>query len=472
MSGMSSRPGPNARTVRPNVSQDAVLVIPGIMGSTLRDTASGMTLWGFDRLRSYARMWCRSQSSLATLMVTDDEREGRYGRIAATGLLKFPAYAPFLHGFEPYTTLLRRLRDVVADPAAIGEFAYDWRLPVEYNARLLASAARAHLDGWRAHPGHHEMLRQRPHLRPARMVLVAHSMGGLLVRGLPPDSDLDIRAIVTLGTPFDGAAKAALMLNSGCDAPIPLPRRQLRDLAATLPGVHDLLPAYRCLDDGEHDPRRLTPTDVAAIGGDATLAAASFDLHRRTSTRPLAGHHAVIGTSQSTVQSLSLRDGILTGRLHTFALDPAGDVERDQHGILVRFDDFGDGTVPRNSATLGSPATLPQQHGALAQTSEAIETVCNVITERATDAPRLGDSELGLDVPDVVTPGREWAAAVTGVEGPNDASCVVSDEQGRPIDHPPLHRRDGVWQATIVLPEPGIYRVILNGGGTSAITNL
>ncbi len=458
------------RTVRRNVSPDAVLVIPGIMGSTLK-TATGTPLWGFERLRSYARMWSRGNSSLAELALTDDEREGRYGRITATGLLKLPAYAPFLKGSEPYTTLVAGLRTVVADPAAIGEFAYDWRLPVEYNARLLAAAARQHLDAWRAHQADWN---PRP-ARPARLVLVAHSMGGLLVRALPDASELDIRATVTLGTPFDGAATAALILNTGRGAPIPLPRGRLRDLATTLPGLHDLLPAYRCLDDAEHDPCRLAPADVAAIGGDTELATASFEFHRRTSTRPLVGHHQVIGASQPTVQSLHLRDGVLTGHHHTFRLDTAGVFERDPHGILVRVDDFGDGTVPRNSATLGGPrpATLPQQHGALSQTSEAIQMVCDVINERDPDAPRLGgDSELGLDVPDVVAPGREWAAVVAGIEGPNDASCVVADEHGRPIDHPPLHRRDGVWQATVVLPEPGIYRVALDGGGTSPITQL
>jgi hypothetical protein len=65
-------------------------------------------------------------------------------------------------------------------------------------------------------------------------------MGGLLTRTLP--NDLDIRATVTLATPFDGAAKAALILNTGRGTPLLLPRERLRAMAKTLPGLHDLLP--------------------------------------------------------------------------------------------------------------------------------------------------------------------------------------------------------------------------------------
>jgi pimeloyl-ACP methyl ester carboxylesterase len=474
MSIISRRPVLVGQTVRRNVSQDAVVVVPGIMGSTLMTTERG--LWGFERLSWYARLWSRRHSSLAELALTEDERNGRYGRIKATGLLKLPAYAPFLNGFEPYTKLINGIKNVVADSAAILEFAYDWRLPVEYNASLLANAAHDHLQTWRRSAAYQDMVSQLPHLRPARLVLVAHSMGGLLVRALPVVSDLtlDIRATVTLGTPFDGAAQAAVILNRGDDAPVPLPRQQLRNLAATLPGLHDLLPAYRCVDDGENDPHCISTADIAALGGDLELAVEASEFYRRTSSTQLISHQALVGTAQRTIQSLSLRDGVVIEHHHTFRLGTDGDFVRDLHGVLVRDDEGGDATVPRNSATLSGmrPATLPQQHGALAQTPEAIQLVCDVITERDYDAPRLGGGELGLAVPDVVKPTLEWAAIVNGVSSPNDASCVVADEHARPIDHPPLHRQDGVWQATIVLPKPGIYRVTLEGGSTSAITQL
>ncbi|MGH3625402.1 MAG: hypothetical protein ACRDQ5_27080, partial [Sciscionella sp.] len=202
----------------PDVSQDAVVVIPGIMGSTLVDTVTGDTLWGLDRLGWYRQAWTSGESLRAL-----GNREP--GRIVARGLLRFPAWAP-LGNFEPYTTLIRGLHTMVAHPDAVLEFGYDWRLPVLDNARLLARAAHAHLTAWRAHPTHDHARRISPDERPAQLVLVAHSMGGLLARALPlvegtndshgdvPALTPDIRATITLGTPFEGAAKVAVILGT------------------------------------------------------------------------------------------------------------------------------------------------------------------------------------------------------------------------------------------------------------------
>ena len=49
-------PRPVGARVTPNVSQDAVVVVPGIMGSALRDTTTGRPLWGL-RPDWYARTW-------------------------------------------------------------------------------------------------------------------------------------------------------------------------------------------------------------------------------------------------------------------------------------------------------------------------------------------------------------------------------------------------------------------------------
>ena len=60
-------------------------------------------------------------------------------------------------------------------------------------------------------------------------------------------------------------------------------------MAKTLPGLHDLLPTYRCLDDvdGDTEPVRLTPELVAEIGGDPELATASFAWHAQVgASRP------------------------------------------------------------------------------------------------------------------------------------------------------------------------------------------
>jgi hypothetical protein len=125
-----------------------------------------------------------------------------------------------------------------------------------------------------------------------------------------------IRATVTLDTPFYGAAKATSLLNTGRGAPIPLAARRplktalrraadegLRRLVSTLPGVHDLLPVYNGLAEGETS-RRLTPADIEALGGDRDLAAQTIAWQASMEQVRLNQHCAVVGVEQPTAQSL------------------------------------------------------------------------------------------------------------------------------------------------------------------------
>ncbi|WP_214404027.1 lipase/acyltransferase domain-containing protein [Pseudonocardia lacus] len=459
------------QTVRGPVSPDAVVVIPGIMGSALCE--GDEVLWGMHRLGWYRQAW-RHPSSLARLALTDAEREGDYSRVRPAGLLRAPAFAPFLRGIEPYGGLVNAITEVVADPAAVLEFAYDWRLPVTHNAALLHTAAAEHLDTWRNHPTYEEMRRALPDTREPQLVLVAHSMGGLLVRALP--SGLDIRATTTLGTPFDGAAKAAVILNAGRGAPVPLPRTILRELAATLPGLHDLLPVYRCVDDldGDGDPRRLTPVDVEALGGDRELAAASTTMHTATADNPLPDHYAMIGVRQPTPATLTLRDGVVDAHQHTFRAR-GGVFDRDADGVLVRYLEHGDGTVPLNSAHPRGgprPTSITQQHGPLASCREVCEAVQAVLLERAPDEDRLGSDEVGVDLPDLVDAGTEFDIALTWIDGPTDAIITVQDETGHMVDHPTIYRAAGGWRAEVRPLPAGIHRITVTPGGTSPISQL
>lgn len=464
----------------PDTSHDAVVIVPGLMGSALADAETGRPLWGFTDLSWYVRAWTTG-AGLAALRLTDAEREGRYGRVKATGLLRMPAYARIFAGFEPYTKLVDRLRAAAAHPAAVLEFPYDWRLPVAHNGRLLAEAAAAHLERWRSHPAHDAARRRHPTGRPAQLVVVAHSMGGLLARylSLIPGATENVRATVTLGTPFYGSAKAAVLLNTGRGAPLPARRpllatlRQdadagLRALAATLPGIHDLLPTYRCLDAGT-SARRLTTADIVLLGGDRELAEASRLLHERLASAPLVGHRAVVGVAQPTPQSVTIQDGVVAAHRYT--------CEGEADGPPSRVDRAGDATVYRESASLAGAAHtyLPQQHGSLARTDEAIACAVHIFTERDPDAfgPPLGAGEIGLDLPDMVFVGDEWTAVVTGVSRPGAARCFVRDAAtGRLVDLPPLEVRDGALVARPRLPRPGLYAVEVAGSAGSPVSQL
>lgn len=110
---------------------DAVIIVPGIMGSALRDVESGKQLWGVRRLFEYsARMHGRRLRELA---VSDEERTGRTGRVEPTGLLNIAESMPGLGQAQPYNHLVSELRDEALHRSAVLAFPYDWRLSVEHN---------------------------------------------------------------------------------------------------------------------------------------------------------------------------------------------------------------------------------------------------------------------------------------------------------------------------------------------------
>jgi pimeloyl-ACP methyl ester carboxylesterase len=447
------------------VCRDAVIVVPGIMGSELVDDATGTLLWGLRDPLWYVRAWT-SGSPLRALRLTDDERVGEYGRVRATRLVRFPAWAPMVQGIEPYTRLLDGIRQVVVHEAAIMEFAYDWRLPVSFNGSLLAEAMQRHLTEWRQHPAQVAARQDDVNQDEPKVVIVAHSMGGLVAQhmALVPGAVEAVRAVATLGTPFYGAVKAALMLNSGSGFPIPISRARLQNLAIGLPGIYDLLPMQRCIDNGT-EARSLTANDIAGIGGDAQLADESIRRHQSRAGAELPGHVRVVGAHQPTLQSLTIQGSVAIG--HSYSCRPA------RNGI-IRVDLAGDGTVPRDSAETGSGAATPlaQTHGALAKTNEAILVITDMLTRRET-GPWLGAGEIGLEVPDVVTISSPFDVLVSGIDHPRDANCRVIDANtGRQVGAPPLRRSAGQIVAQPRIESPGLYRIEVAGGGVSPVSQM
>lgn len=355
-------------------------------------------------------------------------------------MLRVPAFLPGLHGIEPYTALLRRLSDEVAiDPRAVGEFAYDWRLSVEHNGKLLARRCSEHLDHWRA------VVTSAGYADPAevRIVLVAHSMGGLVARYATEVENARtlVRRIVTLGTPYFGAVKAVQMLATGKGAPVP--QRAARRLAVTCPGVYDLLPRYKCVaqppgpliqitDAAAVQPRLLTPDDVAAVGASRQLAVEASNRYSRLddaagaeSAVPIS---VLVGAEQPTLQSLS----ISSGECH---------FER----ILMGIDHGGDGTVYRQAAApLGATAfPVPQRHGALAKAPEAITFVRDKLVGADTGPP-LGTRPIGLDLPSAAGAGQMIEVEVSGTDNPVGVEVTSTDlDSGARTGWAPGRPREG-----------------------------
>ncbi|WP_433795127.1 esterase/lipase family protein [Actinoplanes sp. CA-252034] len=420
------------------------------MGSELIDRSSGDVLWGMSPL-DYARLWT-SNRAITRLHLTDAERAGDHRRVHATRLLRTPAATPGLGGFEPYRAMAARLRERVADPSAVEEFPYDWRLAVPVNAAYLAEAAAEHLRRWRRHPRGS---------RDARLVLVAHSMGGLVAGYFTErlgGRDL-VRLTVTLGTPFYGSVKAAHLLNAGRGSPVPLPRARLRKLAVTLPGVHDLLPSYRCREENGV-VHRLTPADVASLGGDPELARDSLRLHEVFAEPDSSRLRPVIGVEQPTMQSMRLEAGVVVPQWHI----PDGGREIDH---------AGDGTVYLEAALGGVHpiAALPQSHGGIARTREALAAVTVALTnDRLT--PSMGAAGPGIDVPDTVVTGELVDITITSDRLVPPGCRVFDLETNALVDRPRPRRHNGGWAAALRLRHTGAYRIEVKDGGFAPVTEV
>ncbi|MFC9271956.1 AAA family ATPase [Streptomyces zhihengii] len=500
--------GPSAPGGRPAFTRDAVVVVPGFLGSELLDTDTSSLVWGQAPGEQLEAWHHRDHPALR---FTGSDRDGT-GRLRAARLLRGPVWAPYFGGVEPYTPLLETVRSRVVHPDAVLEFAYDWRQPAARNAALLARAAQRHLTAWR------ESLRRAGQggpgsAQPPRLVFVAHALGGLLARAAlahAPGLAADTRVLLTLGTPFEGSVAVAAML--GDRRPRSRAARRMRRAVLTMPGVYDMLPALPCVERGGGAPERLTPADLADFGADAELGTAALEFQRAVRSAPavLPAHRGVAGIGQPTPQSLRIGHGEAEPLYSALRTRTNGELLRLADGTPVRWDRGGDGLVPRDAAAPGgSTAALchvTARHGSMTSHPVALRYVAAVLTEQpgrpvtpesvGAAVPRTaettaggvpgdtapggpiglvaaGSDGLGLAVPDAVTTGEPWSLRITGAAGLSGVGCTVTDvTTGRPVLSPGLRPDGHGLSGTVTLPWSGLYRIAVSLDGGPPVTEL
>jgi triacylglycerol esterase/lipase EstA (alpha/beta hydrolase family) len=119
------------------------------------------------------------------------------------------------------------------------EFPYDWRRDNRAAARKLHREVHAWLSAWRKGSGQAD----------AKLILVAHSMGGLVARHFLEvlGGWRDTRCLATFGTPYGGSINALQTLVEGTRI------GGLIDVSATMrsfTSVYQLLPTYPCVAAG------------------------------------------------------------------------------------------------------------------------------------------------------------------------------------------------------------------------------
>jgi hypothetical protein len=138
-------------------------------------------------------------------------------------------------------------------------------------------------------------------------------------------------------------------------------------------------------------------------------------------------------------------------------------------------DHGGDSTVYRQSAAPSGVIAfpLPQKHGALAKTEEALGFVVDKLTGADTGPP-LGTRPLGAEIPDVADTETPVTVRITGALGDVVGISVRSVELATGVNTTwtDVMRDDDDLVYTREALRPGLHRVEVNGGGFSPVMDI
>ncbi|MFE6976560.1 esterase/lipase family protein [Streptomyces sp. NPDC057682] len=437
---------------------DLVVVVPGILGSTLAD-ADGHEVWaasGKALLRGI-RTLGNSVKGLTLPAGLGDEHPG--DGVRPTGLMSdvhalpgvwnpVDGYSGLLDWLERNFTLRRRLPGEAADvPANLVGFAYDWRLSCRYNAERLAERVDEELGRWRA---------SRADRRDAKAVLLCHSMGGLVTRSYVEQcGGAEVtRRVVTLGTPYRGSLDALMYLVNGMRYGIGPVGLDLTPFARSLPSLHQLTPDYACLATAGGAPLRYAREVTGLPGVDEALLSAAARFHAELRESDAGARYGVeyvpVGGARQPTPTTAETDG--DGLRALLTIDGA--------------DEGGDGRVPDlSSRAVGAGRhayTTWEKHGSL-QNNNAVRQGLDAWLSPEPPVHRgPGDGEVPLcvDAPELLVEGDAYEIRATvppGTAG-HDRIAVFAGMEGGPM-RTMTNRGGGLYTCRIKGLPPGGHRV-------------
>jgi len=378
---------------------DVMVLLPGITGSVLKK--DGEVVWGFSASSIGKALFTLGGSMRKALALPHDDPEvdDLGDGVAADALMPDLHLLPRIWKIDGYTKIAEAVlaNFEVTEGRNFFRFPYDWRRDNRVAARKLARAAHGWLGAWRRSSGNPR----------AKLILIGHSMGGLVSRYFLEclEGWKDTKALVTFGTPYRGSLNALDGLANGMKKG-PL---DLTALARQLTALYQLLPVYECYDAGDGKLARVGET-TGIPNVDATKAASALAFHREieaavASNRQLAQYqtagysiYPVVGVAQWTSLSARLA-GESGAMLQTYKGKELG----------------GDGTVPRVSAIpieLGDNPTSAMyagtQHGSLQNTDAVITHLSGLLSGFDLDlgAFRKPKTQVALEVEDVFFAGE------------------------------------------------------------------
>jgi len=216
------------RTKMPHV----IVLLPGITGSVL--TKNGDVVWGYSAPTAVKSLFTNgAYISKALALPHDDPTADDLGDgVVATGLMPDLHLLPGIWKIDGYTKVADGIQATfdVTEGKNFFRFPYDWRRDNRVAARKLARATHDWLNNWRESSNNPD----------AKLILVAHSMGGLVSRYFLECMEgwKVTRALITFGTPYRGSLNAVDGLANG----LKKGPWDLSVLARQLTGLYQLLP--------------------------------------------------------------------------------------------------------------------------------------------------------------------------------------------------------------------------------------
>jgi hypothetical protein len=437
--------------------QDLIVVLPGILGSTL--AKDDELIWAPSAgavLRAIATLG-QNISALALPDGIGDEHPG--DGVQPVGLMPDLHVLPGLWsaniGYDALLDWLRsRFHLVEAPPDDPDRFAnllpvpYDWRLSNRYNGRRLKSIVEPVLEKWRS---------QNSTFKDAKVVFICHSMGGLVARWyIDREGGAEItRKLITLGTPHRGSVNALEQLVNGAHVGLGAFALKLTPFARSLPSLYQLLPEYACIET----PGGLAKTTETQI---PDLATAMIDdamrFHSQLDTARTDGYdfHPIVGFRQPTKT---------TARFDHDRVTPVFTIEGNDEG--------GDGTVPRLAATPAGfrpdhPAvrSAADRHGSLQSNRSVLDELEFVLGARGEPYRVSGQGELSVTVEELLLSGEPLVLSAATADGSRTwLRATVNNEAGREVTSVLL---EPARPATIDPLPPGGYTITVGAVGTAA----
>ncbi len=253
--------------------RNPIIVIPGLLGSRLRDPSSGRIVWGAfdgdaadpetaDGARLVALPFTDMMASPGAAVTPDGVLDRVRIRVAGIPIA-LQAYAEILStlgagGYRDPALGLAGQVDYGAEHFTCFQFAYDWRQDNVTNARRLMAFMREKRASVQAEYARRFGVRDAT----VKFDIVAHSMGGLVARyamlygdaDLPADGSLPpltwggagyIDRLVQIGTPNGGSLDAFRALVDGRDFGAPIVPSYSPAILGTFPSLYQLLPRHR-----------------------------------------------------------------------------------------------------------------------------------------------------------------------------------------------------------------------------------